>query len=158
MASYKLIALDETVVLPGMPVTLSVDPGADSRVLLLPKRGSEYARVGVVAEVTERVKLPGRGFAVSLMGLHRAVPGAATTDPDGRLRIEVDEVYETTPPASLTHDLEREYRAVVEEVLELRGDDGRVSGVLAVDCRRQRPGRHRRLLTRPHNGPEDRPA
>ena len=130
MASYKLIALDETVVLPGMPVTLSVDPGADSRVLLLPKRGSEYARVGVVAEVTERVKLPGRGFAVSLMGLHRAVPGAATTDPDGRLRIEVDEVYETTPPASLTHDLEREYRAVVEEVLELRGDDGRVSAFL----------------------------
>ena len=130
MASYKLISLDETVVFPGMPVTLSVDPGSDTQVLLLPKRGSNYARVGVVAEVTERVKLPGRGFALSLMGLHRAVPGAATTDPDGRLRVEVDEVREVTTPASLTHELEREYRAVVGEVLQLRGDDGRISAFL----------------------------
>jgi ATP-dependent Lon protease len=131
MPSYTLISLDETVVLPGMPVTLSVDPGADSRVLLLPKRGREHAKVGVVAEVTERVKLPGRGFALSLMGLHRAVPGAAAvTDPDGRLRVEVDEDREVTPPASLTRDLEREYRAVVEEVLHLRGDDGRIRAFL----------------------------
>lgn len=69
MTSYKLISLDETVVFPGMPVTLSGDPGTDERILLLPKRGREDAKVGVVAEVTERVKLPGRGFAVSLMGL-----------------------------------------------------------------------------------------
>jgi len=130
MTSYKLIALDETVVFPGMPVTLSVDPGADSHVLLLPKRGREYAKVGVVAEITERVKLPGRGFAVSLMGLHRAVPGAASTDPDGRLRVEVDERGEVEPPASLTRDLEHEYRAVVEEILQLRGDDGRISAFL----------------------------
>ncbi len=130
MASYKLISLDETVVFPGMPVTVSVDTGADSQVLLLPKRGREYAKVGVVAEVTERVKLPGRGYAVSLMGLHRAVPGAAATDPDGRLRIDVDERREVDPPASLTHELEREYRAVVEELLQLRGDDGRISAFL----------------------------
>ena len=58
MTSYKLISLDETVVFPGMPVTLSVDSGTDERILLLPKRGREDAKVGVVAEVTERVKLP----------------------------------------------------------------------------------------------------
>jgi len=130
MASYKLISLDETVVFPGMPVTLSVDLSSDERVLLLPKRGREYATVGVVAEVTERVKLPGRGFAVSLMGLHRAIPGAASTDSDGRLRVEVDEHGEVTPPATLTNDLEREYRAVVEEILQLRNDDGRISAFL----------------------------
>ena len=130
MASYKLISLDETVVFPGMPVTLSVDLSSDERVLLLPKRGREYAKVGVVAEVTERVKLPGRGFAVSLMGLHRAIPGAASTDADGRLRVEVDEHGEVTPPATLTNDLEREYRAVVEEILQLRNDDGRISAFL----------------------------
>ena len=130
MTSYKLISLDETVVFPGMPVTLSVDPGADSHVLLLPKRGREYAKVGVVAEVTERVKLPVRGYAVSLMGLRRAVPGAASTDPDGRLRVEVDERREVEPAPSLTHDLEHEYRAVVEEILQLRGDDGRISAFL----------------------------
>ena len=130
MTSYRLIALDDTVVFPGMPVTLSVDPGADTRVLLLPRRGGDYAKVGVVAEVSERVPLGGRGYAVSLMGLHRAMPGAAATDPDGRLRVEVDERPDVTPPANLTSELEREYRAVVEELLQLRGDDGRISAFL----------------------------
>jgi ATP-dependent Lon protease len=61
------------------------------------------------------------------MGIHRGVPGAAHTDPDGVLRVEVDERPDVAPPPILTRDLEREYRAVVEEILELRGDDGRVS-------------------------------
>ena len=99
MTSYRLIPLDDTVVFPGMPVTLSVDPGADTRVLLVPRRGDEYAKVGVVAEVAERVKLGGRGYAVSLMGLHRALPGAAATDRDGHLRVEVDERPDIAPPA-----------------------------------------------------------
>ena len=57
----------------------------------MPRHGNTYAKVGVVAEVTERVQLPGRGYAVSLKGLHRGVPGAAQTDPDGRLRVNVEE-------------------------------------------------------------------
>jgi ATP-dependent Lon protease len=130
MTSYRLIPLDDTVVFPGMSVTLSVDPGPDARVLLVPRRADEYAKVGVVAEVAERVKLGGRGYAVSLMGLHRALPGAAATGHDGHLRVEVDERPDIAPPATLTHELEREYRAVVEELLELRGDDGRISAFL----------------------------
>ena len=130
MTSYRLIPLDDTVVFPGMSVTLSVDPGADTRVLLVPRRGDAYAKVGVVAEVAERVKLGGRRYGVSLIGLHRALPGAAATDRDGQLRVEVDERPDIAPPASLTHELEREYRAVVEELLQLRGDDGRISAFL----------------------------
>jgi ATP-dependent Lon protease len=130
MTSYRLIPLDDTVVFPGMPVTLSVDPGVDTRVLLVPRRGDEYAKVGVIAEVAERIKLGGRGYAVSLMGLHRALPGAAAADRDGHLRVEVDERPDIAPPATLTHELEREYRAVVEELLQLRGDDGRISAFL----------------------------
>src|SRR4029078_10743396 len=49
------------------------------------------------------------------------------TDRDGVLRVEVDERPDMTPPPILTRDLEREYRAVVAEILELRGDDGRIS-------------------------------
>jgi ATP-dependent Lon protease len=127
MTSLKLISLDDTIVFPGMPVTLSANVGNEKRVLLMPKRGSDYAKVGVVAEVQERVKLPGRGFAVSLVGLHRGIPGAAQTDRDGQLRVDVDEVPDVLVPKSLTADLEREYRAVVEEILQLRGDDGRIS-------------------------------
>jgi ATP-dependent Lon protease len=127
MTTLKLISLDDNIVFPGMPVTLSANVGNEKRVLLMPKRGSDYAKVGVVAEVSERVKLPGRGFAVSLVGLHRGIPGAAQTDRDGQLRVEVEEVTDVVPDKSLTADLEREYRAVVEEILQLRGDDGRIS-------------------------------
>jgi ATP-dependent Lon protease len=127
MTRLKLISLEDTVVFPGMPVTLSFDPGQDKQVLLMPRRGSDYAKVGVVAEVTERVPLASRGVAVSLMGLYRGVPGAAQTDHDGTLRVDVQERRDLNPPASLTRELEREYRAVIEEILELRGDDGRIS-------------------------------
>jgi ATP-dependent Lon protease len=127
MTTLKLISLDDNIVFPGMPVTLSANVGNEKRVLLMPKRGSDYAKVGVVAEVSERVKLPGRGFAVSLVGLHRGIPGAAQTDRDGQLRVDVEEVTDVVPAKSLTADLEREYRAVVEEILQLRGDDGRIS-------------------------------
>jgi ATP-dependent Lon protease len=126
MTPLKLVAVDDVVVFPGMPVTLPADGDGDTRVLLIPRRGSGYAKVGVVAEVSERVASGGRGLA-SFMALHRGVPGAAHTDRDGVLRVEVDERPDIAPPPSLTRDLEREYRAVVEEILELRGDDGRIS-------------------------------
>src|SRR6266849_9365624 len=126
MTRLTLVSLDDTVVFPGMPVTLALDAGADKHVFLMPRHGKGYAKVGVVAEVTERVHLPGRGFAVSLIGLHRGVPGAAQTDSDGRLKVNVEERPEIVPPPAATRDLEREYRAVVDEILELRGDDGRL--------------------------------
>ncbi|MCU1384969.1 MAG: ATP-dependent protease La [Acidobacteria bacterium] len=126
MTALKLISLDDTVVFPGMPVTLPVDAGADTRVFLVPRRGTDYATVGVVAEVAERVTAGRRGVA-SFTVLHRGVPGAAHTDPDGALRVEVDERPDIAPPPTLTRALELEYRAVVEEILEIRGDDGRIS-------------------------------
>ena len=128
MTRLRLISLDDMVVFPGMPVTLGVDAGSDKHIFLMPRHGNKYAKFGVVAEVTERVQMPGRGFAASLMGLHRGVPGAAQTDPDGRLRVNVEERPDIVPPPTQIRELEREYRAVVEEILELRGDDGRLSG------------------------------
>jgi ATP-dependent Lon protease len=76
--------------------------------------------------VTERASVRGHGVA-SFQALHRGVPGAAHTDQGGVLRVDVEERPDVAPPPSLTRDLEREYRAVVEEILELRGDDGRIS-------------------------------
>jgi ATP-dependent Lon protease len=126
MNRLRIIPVDETVVFPGMPVTLSVDVGSDDRVLLVPRQQTAYARVGVVAEVSERVRLAGRGLAVSLTALHRAIPGGAATGEDGVLRVEFEPHPDQAPAASLTRELEREYRAVVDEILELRGDDGRI--------------------------------
>ena len=127
MSRLLLVPLDDVVVFPGMSLTLAVDAGEDDRVLLVPHHESEYAGVGTVAEITDRVQLPGGGRAVALKGLHRGVAGAAHTMPDGRLYVEVDERIDDVPVDGRTRNLEREYRAVVEEILELRGDDGRVS-------------------------------
>jgi len=127
LSSLLLVPLDDIVVFPDMNVTIAADVGSEERVLLVPRHEGDYAKVGTVAEVGERVRLPGGGRAVSLVGLHRALLGAAHTDPQGNLRVEVEERPDEEPPRSKTRELEREYRAIVEELLELRGDDGRIS-------------------------------
>jgi ATP-dependent Lon protease len=127
VSKLLLVPLDDIVVFPNMSVTLTVDVGEEERVLLVPRRNGDYAGVGVVAEVTDRLGLPGGGRAVALSGLHRAVAGAAETDLNGRLVVEVDERPDESPPREAIRELETEYRAVVEEILELRGDDGRIA-------------------------------
>ncbi len=126
MSDLLLVPLEDTVVFPGMTVTLAVDVGGEDRVLLVPQHENEYATVGTVAEVSDSVRLPGGARAVSLTGLHRAVIGAAHTDPLGRLRAEVEERPDENPPPIQTRELEREYRALVEEILELRDADDRI--------------------------------
>jgi ATP-dependent Lon protease len=143
LTDLLLVPLEDTVVFPGMNVTLTVDVGDEDRVVLVPRHESEYAAVGTVAEVTDRVRIPGGMRAVSLEGLHRGVIGAAHSDALGRLRAEVEERPDENPPPVQTRELEREYRAVVEEILDLRGADDRVreflraiseAGALADTC------------------------
>ena len=93
MNRLRIVPLHDAVVLPGMPVTVTVDVGGDERVLLIPKKDQTYAKVGVVAEVTERMKVAGRGWAASLNGVQRATLGVASTDQDGVLRVD----YESKP-------------------------------------------------------------
>jgi ATP-dependent Lon protease len=128
--SLRLIPLEDTVAFPSMGLTLTVDVGADERVVLVPHHENEYLEVGVVADVSERLRLPGGAPAVALMGEHRALVGAASTGPGGELLVEVDERPDPVPVDGRTRELEREYRAVVEEILELRGDDGRIAAFL----------------------------
>ena len=127
MSRLLLVPLDDAVVFPGMSLTLAIDAGEDERVLLVPRHEQAYASVGTVAETSERVRLPGGARAVAVTGLHRGIAGAAHTLPDGRLYVEVEEHPDSSPVDGKTRELEREYRAVVEEILDLRGDDGRIS-------------------------------
>src|SRR5688500_124613 len=122
-----LVPLEDIVVFPNMNVTLTVDVGTEERVLLVPRHENDYANVGTIAEVTDRVRLPGGGRAVALSGLHRGVIGVAETDMQGSLRVQVEEHPDSDEADARTRELEREYRAIVEEILELRGDDGRIS-------------------------------
>jgi ATP-dependent Lon protease len=127
VSSLLLIPLDDTVVFPTMDVTLPVDTAGEDRVLLVPRHEGEYASVGTIATVAQRVRLPGGGHGAMLEGIARGVAGAAHTDHAGRLRVEVEEHFDDTPVDGRTRSLEREYRATVEEILELRGDDGRIA-------------------------------
>jgi ATP-dependent Lon protease len=127
MTTLLLVPLEDAVVFPNMSLTLPVDVGEEERVFLVPRHESEFGTVGTVAEVVDRVRLPGGLRAVTINGLHRGVAGAAHTDPAGELRVEVEERPDDEPVDGRTRELAREYRAVVEEILEVRGDDGRVS-------------------------------
>jgi ATP-dependent Lon protease len=126
----RLIPLEDTVVFPSMGITLTIDVGEDERVVLVPRHENEFLEVGTIAEVSEQLRLPGGARAVALSGEHRALIGAAQTGPEGELRVEVDERPDDVPVDKRTRELEREYRAVVEEILELRGDDGRIAAFL----------------------------
>src|SRR5262249_23137886 len=91
----------------------------------------------------ESGRLPGGASVVTLIGLHRAQLGAAETSSGGRLYVEVDERPDETPAPVKTRELETEYRAIVEEILELRDADPRIReflrsvvepGALAATC------------------------
>src|SRR5919197_6372781 len=64
------------------------------------------------------------------VGLARGLARAATPGAAEGLRIEVQELHDGNPDDERTHELMREYRAVVEEILELRGADGRIASFL----------------------------
>src|SRR5437763_8646832 len=102
LSTLLLVPLDDIVVFPNMNVTISADVGEEERVLLVPRHEESYAKVGTVADVGERIRLPGGGRAVSLEGLHRAVIGAAHTDTQGRLRVDVEERPDEEPPRART--------------------------------------------------------
>ena len=130
--AYLLIPLDEAIVFPTVTATLPIDAGEEERVFLLPRSDGEFARVGVVAEVIERGRSRRGAPVATVLGLHRGLAGVAVADEHDaeKLRIDVQEFHDGHPDDERTRELAREYRAVVEEILELRGDDGRISAFL----------------------------
>jgi ATP-dependent Lon protease len=127
---YLLIPLDDSVVFPNMTVTLTLDVADETRVLLVPRHEGVYAKVGTLADVVESGVLPGGAPVATVAGRTRALLGAAETGRDGRLYVEVEEQPEETPPPVKTRELETEYRAVVEEILEVRDADPRIGEFL----------------------------
>src|SRR6195952_4803250 len=129
--TYRLVPLDDAIVFPTVTATLPIDVGEDERGFLIPRNDGEFGRVGVIAEVVEHGRSR-RGVPVAtVVGLHRGIAGAATNmDDDGTLHVEVQEIHDGHPDDEHTVEIAREYRAVVEEILELRGDDGRIANFL----------------------------
>jgi ATP-dependent Lon protease len=128
--SLLLIPLDEAIVFPSITATLPVDTGNEERVFLLPRQNGEFGRIGVVAEVIERGQLPGGAHVTTVVGLHRGLAGAAEPADGEQLRVEVQEIHDGHPDDERTSELMQEYRAVVDEILELRNADERIGAFL----------------------------
>jgi ATP-dependent Lon protease len=130
MNDLLLIPLDDTVLFPEMTITIAADVGEEEHVLVVPRSESGYGSVGTIAEVIETGALPGGAAAATIHGVERAVPGVARTAADGSLRIDADPHADEVVDAERARELERNLRAVVEEILDLRGADGRIRAFL----------------------------
>ncbi|HMY26403.1 MAG TPA: endopeptidase La [Solirubrobacterales bacterium] len=127
-----LVPLDDAIVFPSVTATLQIDVGDEEQVFLLPRREGEFARVGVIADVVEKGQSPRGDTVATVVGLRRGLAGVAHSDendPDA-LRIEVQEIHDGHPEDEHTRELVREYRAIVEEILELRNADSRIVSFL----------------------------
>lgn len=137
MTELLLVPVDDTVVFPGMTIVVpAAEIGAsedDEQVLLVPRHEGRFAAVGTVADVGPRTRLPNGVTAVQLTGRTRARAGAGHPDDTGALRVDVEILTDPTGPGARdgrVRELETTYRAVVDEILELRGDDGRIAATL----------------------------
>src|SRR5579859_8157620 len=157
--ALPLLPLSTGVVLPGMVVTLALETPeaiaaveaaqhADGQVVLVPRFGApspaadaghrgggtgatlsgRYARLGTVARVEQVGQMSGGVRAAVVRGLHRAVIGAGVTGTGEALWVSLEPAEETAPTAR-AEELAREYRVVVESILEHRGA-GRLTDLL----------------------------
>src|SRR5215216_6314569 len=129
--TLPLLPLTSGVVLPGMVVTATLEtPESRSaasaandtggHLLLVPKVDGRYATVGTVAKIENAGELPNGQLAVVVRGLHRARIGAGVAGTGTATWVEVEPIDD--PPATdRARQLAREYRAVVESILEARG-------------------------------------
>ncbi len=126
-----LLPLTTGVVLPGMVVTLTLESddarravraaeSSGSELLLVPKVGSRYARIGSVAKVEDVGRLQNGLEALVIRGLRRAVVGIGVPGTGDAIWVQVEPVHEGVPtPRAI--ELAREYRATLEAIVEARG-------------------------------------
>jgi ATP-dependent Lon protease len=128
-----VLPLNHGVVLPHMNATIPVESqeakaalqaarGDDLRVLLVPKLEGRYASVGTVAKIEDTGQMPDGTPAAVVEGRYRARFTDVSADPvSGGLVAAVEPILDPTSIDDETRDLMSEYRAVTENILELRG-------------------------------------
>jgi ATP-dependent Lon protease len=129
--TLPLLPLTSGVVLPGMVVTATLET-AESRaatqaardagqlLVLVPKIDDRYARIGTVAKIEDAGELPGGQMAIVVRGLHRAEISTGVAGTGSATWVEIQRIDEPEP-SMRARDLAREYRAVIESILEARG-------------------------------------
>jgi ATP-dependent Lon protease len=102
---------------------------AGDQLVLVPQVEGRFAQVGTVAKIESAGDLPNGTRALVIRGTGRARVGSGEIGAHGALHVHVEPIPEELPTPR-TRELAREYRAVVESVLELRGAR-RIADVLA---------------------------
>jgi ATP-dependent Lon protease len=130
-----LISLEDRVILPHMAAPVAIESTeawaavtaaqeTDGLVLVVPRIEGQYARIGAVAHIDEAGRLPDGREASALRGLYRGILNGAAIEREGTLWIKVeaapDPPSEELGPRAL--QLGREYRAILENLLEVRGN------------------------------------
>src|SRR4029453_1185022 len=116
--------LTSGVVLPGMVVTATLETAesqaatqaardAGQLLVLVPKIGDRYARIGTVGKIEDAGELPGGQTAIVVRGLYRAQISAGVAGTGTATWVEIQQIDEPAP-STRARDLAREYRAVIE--------------------------------------------
>jgi len=127
-----LLPLTTGVVLPGMVVTLTIESddartavsaarATGGELLLVPRVESRYARVGTVGKVEDVGSLPSGMEAVVIRGMHRATIGAGVPGTGDATWVQVEPSPDPSETTERARELAREYRAVLESIVESRG-------------------------------------
>jgi ATP-dependent Lon protease len=127
-----VLPMDDVVVLPHMTVTLAVE-GDDQKaaieaarqgnrlILLVPRIDGKYGTIGTAARLGESADLPTGAEAFMIRGEYRARLGGGQADIGGALWVQADPIVEPEPPSDEALELAREYRALLENLVESRG-------------------------------------
>ncbi|MGH2635771.1 MAG: endopeptidase La [Actinomycetota bacterium] len=127
-----LLPLTTGVVLPGMVVTLTIESddarravaaaeSTDGDLLLVPRVGQRFAQVGTVAKVEDVGRLQNGMEALVIRGLHRAVVSRGVPGTGDAIWVEADPRLDPDDATPRARELGREYRATLENIVELRG-------------------------------------
>jgi ATP-dependent Lon protease len=141
--TLPVLPLANGAVLPQMVVTIALETdeakGAaqaaregDGRLVLVPRADGRYSRIGTIARVENAGELGNGLQALVVRGLARGRVGVGSPGTGGALHVAVEPLDEVVTGAR-TRELAREYRALVEELLEKRGLERLVGMIQGVD-------------------------
>ncbi|HMJ40314.1 MAG TPA: endopeptidase La [Verrucomicrobiae bacterium] len=127
-----VLPMDDIVVLPHMSVTLAVE-GDDQKaaieaarqgnrqILLVPRIDGKFGTIGTAGRLGESADLPTGAEAFMIRGEYRARLGSGQVDIGGALFVQADPLLDPEPPTEKALELAREYRALLENLVESRG-------------------------------------
>jgi ATP-dependent Lon protease len=143
-----LLPLDDGVILPNMAIAIAITSDearaafddalatdGPPRVVIATRRNGQFSPIGVVAELDgQPAMLPGGHRGATIRALHRAELGQGQGEGiGGALRIAVTEHPDPEEVSEHAHELAREYRIVIEEILEARGAGGIIAFLRTID-------------------------